>query len=526
MSQSTGQLLCIEEFSQLTFRSAREIIRSLEAGKLSGKKIENEWYVDASQIGSGAVYCKSEADALVRAAAALDWRKILAPLNARREAVFKAPTVELGISITDIRVEAERAQQRAMLFDWIIGIAALIGIFAAIDIWATPSYDEIYYLSDEASSSSIQILLAAYSASVVAIFIHTRLSKRRARAILAANAAERSYDANYCAKDEPNVVVSGGFSPFVGAGEGAGGWSFTMNLAEAADVNSPVLAATPDALYQEAESALCTLGMPDLVIRDEIYVDGRDVRDVPQLMPMGSFNAPLETLSAGHIGQHIGSDDRQTRHYKAIRFVLWSSQIVLSTFLRYVVVKNVLYVEARSFVLPPLAARFLALKNLPLVPQFSERITDFVLSFLRAIYAWVPVLLRAFNFVQGGFLDTKSRWLKRSKKEVLANQRYNYGWDKSLRETWAGRDYERYFQMVDLDFCQKVVRESLLNSLLKSLEARNICTESLKNASTVIHNEGVIVNGGQLKAENLTAGRSAQATVQHITTRSPRPGKE
>lgn len=136
------------------------------------------------------------------------------------------------------------------------------------------------------------------------------------------------------------------------------------------------------------------------------------------------------------------------------------------------------------------------------------------MSALRATYVWAPVLLRAVNFVSGGFLHSEARCRRRSKKEVLRNQRYNYGWKNSLREEWAGRDYERYFQKMDLDFCKKVVQESLLDSLLKSLQMRNICTDSLKSATTTIHNEGVIVNGGSLQAENITAGKSAKATIQ------------
>jgi hypothetical protein len=518
MSESAARLLSVEEFSHQTMRSPREIIKSLETGSLAGSRIEDEWFVNASQAEASTQGCRSEADSLMRAWAALHWREVLAHIYQRRESVFKARTVELGVSIDNIRLEAERARARSLNFDFLIAIAALFGMIAAFDLLTAPSYEFEEPLA-EGGSSSMLMLAAAFLVVAVADFVNRRMARRRARTILQARPGGGAYDAQACTEGEPNVVVSGGYSPFVGAGHEVAGWSFTMNLAEPQDPAHPVREASPQDLYREAEQALRALGMPNLALRDELYVDGRDVRDVELLMPLGPYHAPVETLSERRMDDFIGRNDDRTRHYKAIRCVLWDSQVVLSTFLRYVVVKNVLFVEARSFLLPPLSEDFLALKNMPLVPSFSEHVREFALSLCRATVIWAMVLGRAADFIQGGFLNTRERWLRRSTKEVLANQRYSYGWARSLRETWAGENFERYFQRVDQDFCKKVVQESLLDSLLKSLSQRNICTDSLKNATTTIHNEGVIVNGGSLQAENLTAGRSASSTFQ----RAPRP---
>jgi len=146
------------------------------------------------------------------------------------------------------------------------------------------------------------------------------------------------------------------------------------------------------------------------------------------------------------------------------------------------------------------------------VPQFSERAKDFTASLMRATFIWIAALANIVSSIANALGDSKRQWLNNSKNEVLANQRYNYGWARSLREYWAGDDFERYFQLVDLDFHKKIIQESLLDSLMKSLRQRNVCTESLQAASTTIHNEGVIVNGGSVQAQNISAGKSAQAT--------------
>lgn len=512
MPDGGERLLSVEEFSHETLCSQVEIIRNLEAGRISGTKVQNEWYILSTQVDTALKYCRSETDALMRAAAALDWFSILQAIDARRKAVFRAPTVELGLSIAQIRAEAERARRRAFSFDLLIGMAGLFGVIAGMIVLNRLFGADAELLAEEDNSSAAAIVLCAYAVIVCADWTRLRMAKQRAREILGTHAAERAYDTADCARDQPNVVVSGGYNPFVGAGHRVGGWSFTMNLAQPEDPNTPVQQATAKALYEEAESALHVLGMPNFIVRDEIYVDGRDVRDIPQLMPHDPFQRPIDTLSARDMEQQIGKSDDRIRHYKAIRSVLWDSQIVLSTFLRYVVVKNVLFVEARMFALPPLMQKFLDLKNLPLVPQFSERAKDFTASLMRATFIWIAALANIVSSIANALGDSKRQWLNNSKNEVLANQRYNYGWARSLREYWAGDDFERYFQLVDLDFHKKIIQESLLDSLMKSLRQRNVCTESLQAASTTIHNEGVIVNGGSVQAQNISAGKSAQAT--------------
>jgi len=514
MPDGGERLLSVEEFSHETLCSQVEIIRNLEAGRISGTKVQNEWYVLSTQVDTALKYCRSETDALMRAAAALNWSSILEAIDARRRAVFKAPTVELGLSIAQIRAEAERARRRAFSFDLLIGIAGLVGLIAGIDVLNSIFGADAEFLGEENRSPAGAVLLCAYAAIVCADWIHRRMAKQRAREILGTHSAERAYDTADCAMDQPNVVVSGGYDPFVGAGYRVGGWSFTMNLAQPEDPNTPVQQATAKALYEEAESALHVLGMSNFIVRDELYADGRDMRDLPQLMPHAPFQRPVDTLSARDMEQHIGTSDARIRHYKAIRSVLWDSEVVLSTFLRYVVVRNVLFVEARMFALPPLAQQFLDLKSLPLVPQFSERANDFALSLMRAFGIWIGALANVVSSIPKALSNKERQWLNNSKKEVLANQRYNYGWERSLREYWAGGDFERYFQLVDLDFHKKIIQESLLDSLMKSLQQRNVCTESLREASTTIHNEGVIVNGGSVQAQNISAGRSAQATVK------------
>lgn len=105
---------------------------------------------------------------------------------------------------------------------------------------------------------------------------------------------------------------------------------------------------------------------------------------------------------------------------------------------------------------------------------------------------------------------------KQWKREVESNRLYNYGWDASLREKWASTSYERYFQKVDKDVSLKMLTNEFLASLLDFLSEKNISIEQFKQTSTKIINEGVMISGGNVKAETLAVGKGAQVAKTAI----------
>lgn len=515
MDEDQTTLLTIEDFARRANCAPQEVLRQLRTGEIQGRMVDNVWYADGSalqQRDPGSLPLSS-VSAIMLAAANLHWREILSVFEARRNAPLKATTSEFGLDAELVYAEASRAGRSAWWSHVVIGIAALYGLAVALMAYGASRSDE-FLIDEEGDTSVVAKLFFALIVIAAADFISRRHALKRARTLLAACSERPPNVAAACAGEQRNVTVSGGYSPFVGSGVPMGGWSFTVDLNEPAKEGAAVVPVTVHELYVETEQSLHKLALPGMAVRDEVFVDGRDVRSLAMLMPAGAFARPGESLSEDMMAIQIGHANNLARHYKVIRIQLWDSQIVLSTLFRYVIVSNTLYVEAKALILPPLKEKFLALQNMPLVNRPWERLGDFVRSCLRATVIWVPVLLRGLAFIQGGFLDGKSRRLKNNIKEVKANLKYNYGWEQSLREIWAGTEYSRYFQMIDQDFYGKMIKETLLDSLLKSLELRRISTESLKNASTRIYNEGVIINGGQVNADSIAAGSGAQATVK------------
>jgi hypothetical protein len=171
------------------------------------------------------------------------------------------------------------------------------------------------------------------------------------------------------------------------------------------------------------------------------------------------------------------------------------------------------------FSLPPLA---------PLAPKFSrhEGLTrrgnaegirnDLASSVAFATVAWLPILLRLQRFIARKFEFSTCE--TRSRKAILQAGSYNFGWPMSYRETWSSDNYERYFQQVDNDLYTKMLKEALLDGLIESLEKRNICTAGLAEATTRIFNDGIILTGGSVQAENLAVGSKATAASNRMPT--------
>jgi hypothetical protein len=502
-------MLSVSDFAARANIEPDEVVVNLKSGRLAGRVIENDWYVEHVELR------KADAEdaeglntvtSIMLAAANMNWREILNNIDERRRSPIKADTPEYGLNIPLIHKEAKTARARAIWFDLVIGIAALFGI----GIWLGDTPD--YYESSESGSLWFKLMLTLMVIAS-ADLISRRIGLRRARIILKTLANAGPTQSVY-SDHSRNVTISGGYSPFVGTGVDAGGWSFTVNLEEPEKSGMPVASTSVKDLYAETAASLNKLAIPAMQIKDEAFVDGRDVGGLPLLLPASRHYRPCNEIAPSDMEQLIGSNEYAVRHYKVIRLQLWEGQMILSVLFRYAIVSGTLYVEAKTLLLSPIAERFSKLQNMPILPTRKELLADAGWSLLRGTVIWIPVLLAGLNYIQGGFLNSERGWYKANRKEVDANQRYNYGWTSSLRETWAGTEYSRYFQMADNDFYSKMVKETLLDSLLKSLERRNISTASMKDATTKIYNEGIIVNGGTLKAESIAAGRGARATVK------------
>jgi hypothetical protein len=441
----------------------------------------------------------SRATMIMMAAANLNTGPLLAQFRERDEFPFRADSGEHGVDIARVREELESARTRKLIRDGVLAAVLIIGVASQRALDTGPVFPILLFL-----------------AIMLIVFAHQHAVNARVRHIFRQGARDDAA----CLAPDANVTISGGHSPFVGAGPEISGWSFTVNVARADNEAHEVKPVAAADLYRETDEALRKLGIDGLELRDELFVDGRDVSSLPPIFNNTCPGKPRSRLTPAELDDLVQRSSSKIRHYHVIRVQLWSGQLVLSVFLKYTKLADTLFVETRMRLLPPLQEKYAAYESRPVTSSARTVVKEIAYSALAAPVVAVVAMFSVLDWVSRKF-PHMSTPETRSLRAIRNDRHYNFGWAASLRETWASSTWERYFQMVDNDFHTKMIKETLLDALVQSLEKRNICTTTLNEATVKIFNDGVMLTGGSLTAQNLAVGQGAAATFNSLLS----PGK-
>jgi hypothetical protein len=308
-----------------------------------------------------------------------------------------------------------------------------------------------------------------------------------------------------------NVIVYGGFSPFVGAGFDHGGWSFAVNIRKPSEEwerpKSPKAFRLPE-LYECVEHNLHDLNLRNLVIEDKLFVNGEEVRDVDGLLP-DRFGPPVGHLEQDAVARYIQQSDSPVRHYKCIQRVDWGGELVISVFLRFRKSKEYLYSEASYFLMPPLKREYYAIDQFPRTLTLRRFSQIFWSSLLATPILWIAAPFRLAFALYAPIV----RWQqgRAERNEIRNNRRFNYGATSSIRELAGSTQYRDFFQRLDKDMTLKLVEKELLDAIIDFLDAHDIDTSELRERRSMILNNGVIMSGGTVQAETVAMGGRARA---------------
>lgn len=313
-----------------------------------------------------------------------------------------------------------------------------------------------------------------------------------------------------------NLTVYSGFLPFTGAGIGVGGWSFLIDLRrgkeDAFGERSTASELTPAELYDATEQSLGALGMPNLEIRDRLFVSGGDVREDRRLMP-NPLGPPLAWVDLDVLAQYMVAPTHQIRHYRCIEIVDWRGELVVSLFLRFAVHNERLFCELNKFVLVPLKEDLHRLNHL----GGRMRPRDLLTMIGRAFLATPGLSFRAPKAIfrpLGRNLEQSN-----SAKHVEQDPFFDYGAPITALDRVRSTKYRRYFQQLDKDMYDKVLERTVLDSIVKILDQHGIdTTEIAERRSTIINNGIMMSKDSTLSANNLAIGRDSRI---HISLKRP-----
>ncbi|MFD3403906.1 hypothetical protein ACFWUU_24685 [Kribbella sp. NPDC058693] len=311
------------------------------------------------------------------------------------------------------------------------------------------------------------------------------------------------------AAGQGNVSVYSGYTPFVGCGITLNSWSFALDTHQAA---AGRIAESFSALeiHDFVQEQLRDLRTGKVTMSDRVFVDGRDIRGDRRFLP-DQLGVPRPAVDRSLVRSLTLEPEDQARPYLTIQSSGWRGQLVLSTFLRFVVTPQELFMEVSHCLLAPVRDEFQEVDRL--LPQPTLRQAIRIGG--RALRRTPGHVLRAPFAIAAHLLSPVTAALQRSRqrREIFSSLRFNYGAARSPRETASDSRYQRYFQQLDNDLYTKVIERRLLQSLNRFLESKGIDTAELSQHRTTIENHGVYVaDGGTVKAESLAVGTGARAS--------------
>jgi hypothetical protein len=330
------------------------------------------------------------------------------------------------------------------------------------------------------------------------------------------NQRDRQRLAEIGARDRGNVTVFANYSPFVGYGQTAEQWSFTLNVAKPAE-DQKVTPFTVQELHDFVADDVRQLGLPGVVVEDRVFINGLDLLhgfepEVQRAVLPNELAAPVSRVDDGVFDRLQNDPKSRARPYLVVRIGGWSGQLVVTLFLRFALLpqKDMLFVEANYSLLPPMRQEYLVVDRLLTRPTWRQVSRVASVSLAKA----VPGLF-------GGFFRTlavplaalgRPGKLRREAREITEDRSFNYGAFQSLREKAADTRYHRYFQQLDREMYGKLAERRVMDALTRFLEDHGVDTSELVERTTMIMNNGIYVAGqGKVDAGTLAVGSNAVA---------------
>lgn len=416
----------------------------------------------------------------------------------RLEDRHKARLPEVGLDTQKLLAEAKTARMRNGIFAFLLLIPT---------IWIISLIFE-YHLIDEGEISLEEYIFAYLKPALLIAalgFVKTIVVNAYLRKDLV-NSQDTPDDLT-----KHNAIIFGGFSPFAGYGIDLDGWSFTIDTHKPKIDGVPPLDIDQQDFLNHISSALAT-NITDGSIQDKLFVNGLRIRNNRQFL--SDIKAtPTTNIEPSAVEAKIGSPEQDARHYRLLSIPLSYGHIFLTFFFRSSMLGGNLFVESRSFLLPPIKPELTELIHLPTKRGFPYYSRLFLSKLLRSPVGWLPGPLYVLSML--GKVQSHIVWALFGHPEDKLKKRtetYNYGHAFSLREGWASKTYQTYFQMLDKDMATKTCQHLIINAIVDYLDTKGIATDDIKERRTQIFNSGVIVSGGTVNAQQLAVG--AGATVK------------
>ncbi len=414
---------------------------------------------------------------------------------------FKAPPSSPDVDLVPVILHAIAARKRHLVRDVLLTILLISAFWGA--------YNTRYVVVLLALALCWVVVVGETLVATYGVVAHDLRPERFKPDALSSNdPAIRERLKQVATAARGNVSVYSGYRPFVGSGVPFDAWSFALDIDRAAE-GKVAESFTALSIHDFVKQRLGDLRTGEVVLADRVFVDGRDIREDRRFLP-DRFAVPRPKVDRSMVRSLTVEPEDRARPYLTVQISGWRGQLVVSTFLRFVVTPHELVVEVTHCLLGPVRDEFQEVDSLlqePTVRQ-SIRIGG------RALRRTPGHLLRAPFAIAKHLLGpvTTAHHRARQRREIVRSLRFDYGAARSPRETVSDDRYQRYFQKLDSALYTKVIEKRMLQAVEQFLESKGIDTTELTQRQAMIQNNGVLVAAGAtVTAGSIAAGTGARA---------------
>lgn len=423
-----------------------------------------------------------------------------------------------GVDLVAVARHAVQARRRHLALTGLLlahgaALVLLTIVFGAATWWAGPVLGAVGLCGASAFAVVIGYDLAT-QAKIRAI-----MNKNNALRDLA-GPLDDATEAQLAEAMAANTVVFSGGDPFVGSGLPLKAWQLTMDVSkpatDAAGNRRTVVAFEAVDLHRELTVAVRSAGIPGLQVHNRLFVGGAAAHLVPGLLP-DPRRRPQTTVARKTVRLGIERPRPDARTYLSVEITGWAGELVVSLYVRAVVVGSQLFVEGHAHVLLPLRAEVCAAENISRSTAYG--VASAVVRGIRL----TPQLIVSSPRVLFGMarnVQRRRRVLSQQRRRVRQGQLFDYGATTSIRQVTADTERVWLFAYADEEMYLNILRDRILEAIRRFLDDHGIDAAEFQTQRNNISMYQI----GSILGANVAFGNGAQITTVQAGAGTPPQG--
>lgn len=387
---------------------------------------------------------------------------------------------------------------------FLIGTKILDSIFDIL-IFNTLSLEQIIYGNYVTPSESELIILIMFFLSFIITFIYDSIRYKNIASILNNDELEKIDISNYrIPNNEQNICIFSDIKPFIGAGVIYKNSSFVLAIDKVKTSmmnDSSIIDSSEDDIYDFIQNSLFKNYQN---INQKLYINGSLLNNDTNL---------LSAIDTGKLDKEIWKEyskqnNNAIRRYICITNISESEEVQTNFFIRFSKQQNnTLFVEITATILAPVSNTYRMIEKLP------EKISliRFISIFQTSILSSIINVFKSFFYGLGFIFSIREKIFGENiiNTQIKENPLFNYGEKSTLREDISNTSFETFYNFMDEQQLSKQIEKSFFTNFIKFLDSKNIDTFELTQQETTIINHGLIMSGGEFKAENMAVGKKS-----------------